>query len=94
MTIAVALLTALAACAGGDVSRIGRDTYRVARRSVEAGLGPPVEATAYVYDKANDYCSDRGRVVQTVKLDQVDPTPGHPASVTLTFRCIFSIAPL
>jgi hypothetical protein len=84
----IALLAALSACAGSGIMTVDRDTYMVVKRSAQVGFGPPVAATAYVYDHANAFCEDKGRTVETVKLDQVDSAFGRPSSASLTFRCV------
>lgn len=78
---------ALAGCAGSGVMTVDRDTYMVVKRTAQVGFGPPVAATAYVYDHANAFCEGKGRTVETVKLDQVDSAFGRPSSASLTFRC-------
>jgi hypothetical protein len=77
----------LGACASSGVLPVGRETYMIVKRTAQLGFGPPVAATAYVYEHANSFCAEKHGSVETVKLDQVDSGFGRPSSASLTFRC-------
>lgn len=66
------------------------DTYMIAKRSAEAGFGPPVKTQASVYAEANEYCEKRQNKVETVDLIVRNSGFGKPGSVNLKFRCIDS----
>src|ERR1700693_5626431 len=82
------VILTLVDCAGSGVMTVDRDTYMVVKRTTQVGFGPPVAATAYVYDHASEFCERRGRTVETVTLDQVDSAIDRPSSASLTFRCV------
>jgi hypothetical protein len=85
----ILLVICLTACSTGIVPMDG-DTYMLARRSAQAGFGPPLGAQAKVYQDASAFCSKKGRGVETVKLDTVDSGFARPGSVNLQFRCVLS----
>ena len=90
---ALVILTTLAACTSTGVVPMDRGTYMIARRSAQAGLGPPVHTKAKVYAEANAFCAKQGQAVETVNLDMVDTGLGRPGSVTLQFKCVPNDAP-
>jgi hypothetical protein len=63
------------------------DTYMIAKRSAQAGFGPPVGAKAAVYKEANNFCEKQGKTVETISLEVTDSGFARPGSVTLQFRC-------
>ena len=86
------LILGLAACSTAVVPMDG-GTYMLARRSAQAGFGPPLGAQAKVYQDASAFCAKQGRVAETVKLDTVDSGFARPGSVNLQFRCVLSSPP-
>ncbi|XQM34708.1 hypothetical protein DFLDMN_001518 [Cupriavidus sp. H19C3] len=60
----------------------------VAKRSPQVGFGPPDGVRADIYAEANEYCSSRGKLVETVDLKTVNSGFGRPASAALQFRCV------
>ena len=79
---------ALMACTSTGVVPMDAGTYMVAKRSAQAGFGPPVKTQAAVYREASDYCARQSKSLETVKLDVVDGAFARPGSVTLQFRCV------
>lgn len=87
---ALTLLTllTLTACSSTGILQTGPDTYMVSKRSAQAGFGPPVGAKADVYKEANEHCLKQGKVIETIKLDQVNSGFARPAAASLEFRCV------
>ena len=63
-------------------------TYMIAKRSAQAGFGPPTGTKADVYREANTFCKSEEKVVKTIKLDMTDSWFARPGNVSLTFECI------
>jgi hypothetical protein len=59
--IGVAALALTASCASTGVVPMDHDTYMIARRSGQAGLGPPVHTKAKVYREASAFARNRTR---------------------------------
>ena len=62
-------------------------TYMIAKRSLQAGFGPPDGVKADVYREANDYCDKKGKDVETVDLQVTNSNFARPGNVSLEFRC-------
>ena len=77
-----------ASCASTGVVPMDHGTYMIAKRSAQAGVGPPVHTKAAVYREANAFCAKQNKTVETVNLDMVDTNFAKPGSVTLQFRCV------
>lgn len=67
---------------------MGHGTYMIAKRSGQAGLGPPVHTKAKVYREANGFCVNQNKTVETINVDMVEVGFGNPGSVPLQFRCV------
>jgi hypothetical protein len=61
--------------------------YMIAKRSAQIGFGPPDGVKADVYKEANDFCSNQGRVVETIKLEMTNSGLARPGNVSLQFKC-------
>jgi hypothetical protein len=83
--ILVALL--LTACSSTGVVRMDSDTYMIAKRSAQAGFGPPDGVKADVYREANEFCSKENKKVETLNLDVTNSGFARPGNVSLEFRC-------
>lgn len=81
------LVFTLTACSSTGVVPTGDDTYMIAKRSAQAGFGPPVKTRAAVYAEANEFCAKKQASVETINLDVINSGFGRPGSVTLEFRC-------
>ena len=78
----------LVACTSSGIVHMDRDTYMVSERGPTVGFSPPIRQTASVYRQATDFCAQKGKQVETIKLDQQDSGLGRPANATLQFRCV------
>ncbi len=85
-------LTLLSSCASTGVVPMDHGTYMIAKRSAQAGLGPPVHTKAAVYREANAFCEKQSKTVETINVDMVDSGFGRPGSVSLQFRCVTGTA--
>lgn len=81
----VALL--LVGCASTGVVPMDSGTYMIAKRSAQAGFGPPDGVKADVYREANAFCAKQQKTVETIKLDVTDSGFARPGNVSLQFRC-------
>jgi hypothetical protein len=89
-TLLVILALALTGCSSTGIVPMDRDTYMVAKKSHQFGMGPPVGAKADVYSEANEFCARQGRKVETVTLEMTNSAFAREGSVTLQFRCVVS----
>ena len=88
MRILTVLFTfTLIACTSTGVVATGDDTYMIAKRSAQVGMGPPVKTQAAVYAEANEHCTKEQKSVDTVNLDVTNSGFAKPGSVTLEYRC-------
>jgi hypothetical protein len=85
--VRVATLLVVLGCSSTGVVPMDNGTYMIAKRSAQAGFGPPVAAKAQVYREANAFCARQGKTVETVNLELTDSGFARPGSVTLEFRC-------
>ena len=74
-------------CASTGVVPMDAGTYMIAKRSVQAGLGPPDGVKADVYKEANEFCSEENKKVETIDLQVTNSGFARPGNVSLTFRC-------
>ena len=81
------LVVGVSGCSSTGVVPMDRDTYMVAKRSAQAGFGPPVRVEADVYAEANAFCAKQSKKLETVHLDITDSGFAKPGSVSLQFRC-------
>ena len=77
----------LAACSSTGVVPMDAGIYMIAKRSAQIGFGPPDGVKADVYKEANDFCSNQGRVVETIKLEMTNSGLARPGNVSLQFKC-------
>lgn len=84
---AVLLVVLLSACASTGVVPMDAETYMIAKRSAQAGFGPPDGVKADVYKEANEFCSKENKNVKTIDLQVTNTGFGRPGNVSLTFSC-------
>ena len=77
----------LFSCSSTGVVPMDGGTYMIAKRSAQAGFGPPNGVKADVYREANAFCTKEHKTVETVNLEVTDSGFGRPGSVSLQFRC-------
>lgn len=82
------LVLAISSCSSTGVIPMDGDTYMIAKRSAQAGFGPPTGTKADVYKEANEYCASQKRKVETVDLQMTNSGFGRPGNVSLEFRCV------
>lgn len=82
------LLLALTACAPPEVVPMDKGVYLVNVRNPQFGFGAPEGAKTEAYRAANEFCTAKGMVVETVSLQMTDSEYGRPGSVSLQFRCV------
>lgn len=63
------------------------DTYYVAKRISQVAFGAPVEQVRDVYREATNFCSENGKQVKTVALEEVNQIFGRQGSASLKFQC-------
>ena len=90
MRLGVTLFLCLgfAGCAGTGFVPMDKDTYMVARKSMQIGFGPPLGSKAAVYREANKFCAKQNKQVETVEFTMRNPRFASPGSVCLQFRCV------
>ena len=74
-------------CASTGVVPMDAGTYMIAKRSAQAGFGPPDGVKADIYKEANEFCSKENKTVKTIDLQVTNTSFGRPGNVSLTFRC-------
>jgi len=84
----VCLLLLVSCATSTGILNIGNEAYMVAKRAPQVSFGPPIQQKADVYAQANEFCSRKGLVIETVKLEEVNQIFGRHGSATLTFRCV------
>jgi len=77
----------LTGCSSTGVVPMDAGTYMIAKRSAQAGFGPPTAVQADVYREANEFCDKEQKDVETINLDVTNSGFGRPGNVSLTFRC-------
>ena len=77
----------LTACSSTGVVPMNSGTYLIAKRSVQAGFGPPDGVKADVYREANDFCAKERQNVETIHLEVTNSGFARPGNVSLQFRC-------
>jgi hypothetical protein len=89
----VILALVLTGCSNTGVVPMDKDTYMLAKSSLQAGFGPADGAKADVYREANDFCGKQSKRVETVKFDMTNSGFARPTSASLQFRCVSDSAP-
>ena len=74
-------------CSSTGVVPMDGGTYMIAKRSAQAGFGPPNGVKADVYREANDFCTKQQKVVETINLEMTDSGFARPGRVSLQLRC-------
>lgn len=77
----------LTACSSTGVVPMNSGTYLIAKRSAQAGFGPPDGVKADVYREANDFCAKERQNVETINLEVTNSGFARPGNVSLQFRC-------
>jgi hypothetical protein len=85
---ALVVAMSVSACSSTGVIAMDKDTYMIAKKSAQIGIGAPIGAKADVYQEANEFCMHSNKKLETVNLDMIDTMPARPGSATLQFRCI------
>lgn len=85
--IVAVVAVALVSCSSTGVVPMDGGTYMIAKRSAQAGFGPPNGVKADVYREANAFCAKEHKTVETVNLEMTDSGFAKPGSVSLQFRC-------
>ena len=86
--VVLILLVGATACSSTGIVPMDHDTYMVAKRSAQAGFGPPVGTQAAIYTEANDFCAKQSKKVETVHLETTNSGFAKPGSASLQFRCV------
>lgn len=84
----VILALALTGCSSTGIVPMDLDTYMIAKKSHQFGMGPPVGVKADVYSEANEFCAKQSKKVVTVALEMTDSSFAREGSVSLQFRCV------
>ena len=61
----------LAACTSTGVVPTGDDTYMIAKKSAQVGIGPPVKTQAAVYAEANEHCAKKQKSTTMEAIEQI-----------------------
>jgi len=83
----ILVVLTLSSCRSTGVVPMDSGTYFIAKRSLQAGFGPPDGVRADVYREANNFCNQEKKEVETIKLDVTNSGFGRPGNVFLSFRC-------
>lgn len=82
------VVAAMVGCSSTGVVPMNAGTYMIAKKSLQAGFGPPLSTKADVYREANEFCDQQDKAVETVDLQVLNSIFGRPGSVSLEFRCV------
>lgn len=85
--LTLALLITVGCASSSGVFETGKDTYTIVEtgQTHYASLGS-LKSTAY--QKANQFCKERGKVLQPVSTSSRPAGPSGPASFELVFRAL------
>jgi len=83
-----ALLLGVAGCVSTGIVASDDGSYTLARKSAQLGIGPPADLEDEVYREARSFCKEKGKLMESVKMDLQDSSLVKAGSVTLQFRCI------
>ena len=86
-TALIPLTFFIASCSSTGVVPMDAGTYLIAKRSAQAGFGPPDGVKADVYKEANEFCAREDAKVKTLNLDITNSGLARPGNVSLTFSC-------
>jgi hypothetical protein len=81
-------LLVLTGCASTGVITIDKGLYQIAKQAPQVSFGPPVGTKADIYREAGAFCERQGKVIETVKIEEVNQVFGRQGSASLTFRCV------
>lgn len=87
LTILLSTL-AFTGCASTGVVPMDKGTYLISKKSPQVGFGPPIGIKGEVYTEANNFCSQEGRAVETLKYEETKAGLARSAAVALEFRCV------
>ena len=85
--ICILVTLLLTACSSTGIVPMDSGTYMIAKRSAQAGFGPPDGVKADVYREANEFCAKEKKGVETLNLDVTNSGFGRPGNVSLEFQC-------
>lgn len=88
-TILISQILLITACTNTTgVIPDGKDSYRI-MHSGDTGFTNSSTLQKNAYKEANEFCYNKGKVVETVKMDskQARPLGGWPEA-TLIFKCV------
>lgn len=88
-TCVIVLMAALAGCASSGIIPTGPDTYMVTKKSAGGLFTSGNAVLADLYIEANEYCSHRGQVVDTVNTNAQNAIPfARVPNARLDFKCV------
>ena len=65
-----------------------RDSYMIGKKDGMPGLGVSLSNKAEVYKEANDFCSNKGLEVETLRVTTSSTKPGVLGYTELQFKCV------
>lgn len=80
---------ALTACGSTGIIPMDKDTYMVANTAAGRGFSTGDGPKADVYREANEYCAQKNKKVETLKITSQDGKPFvRSGRAELQFRCV------
>lgn len=81
-------ISVLAGCSTGVV-KMDKDTYMISEKAAGCGFATAGGQEADAYRKANEFCAEKGMVVETISSDSKGGVPfARCASANLKFKCV------
>lgn len=85
----VILIIILCGCTkNSGIIKTDKNTFFISIQSPQVSFGPPVQQKADAYEQANEFCSQKGKVVHTIEAREVNQVFGRHGSFHLTFSCV------
>jgi len=85
----IAALALLAGCASSGVIPTGPDTYMITKKGAGGVFTNGNAVLGDLYIEANDYCKQRGQVVETVNTNAQNAIPfARVPNAKLDFKCV------
>jgi hypothetical protein len=79
---------AIVGCSSTGVIPMDRDSYMIGKKDGMPGLGVSLSNKAEVYKEANDFCSNNGLEVETLRVTTSSAKPGVLGYTELQFKCV------